>query len=121
MRCSLSPVKHCITPQTRNDTQSKSGLVLARNNKALLPIVISAQAGDATKAVAADLAGILKRMSGATFEIKTGDGKSGLVVGSIREFPTPGLEEALKIYNGFDGREAYAIRTQPKAVIHDTL
>jgi hypothetical protein len=106
-----------INATTRNDTVSRSTLALAQNGKALLPVVISAKASDATKAVANDMADILKRITGAEFEIKTGDGQSGIVLGTLAEFPDPELNEALKIYNSFDGKEAYAIRTEPKRLL----
>jgi len=106
-----------ITPATRNSTKAKTEVTLAQNGKALMPIIISEQASAQTKAVAADMADILKRMTDATFEVKAGDGKSGIVLGNINEFPTPALDEALKIYNGYDGKEAYAIRTGAKGVL----
>ncbi|MEO6909159.1 MAG: DUF4838 domain-containing protein, partial [Abditibacteriaceae bacterium] len=106
-----------INNTTRNDSASKSTLVLAHNGQALLPIVISEKASPSTQATAKDLADILNRITGATFEVKTGDGSSGIVLGNIAEFPHPELNEALKIYRGFDGKEAYAIRTQPKRLL----
>lgn len=116
----LAPVAHAapasgvhITPQTRNYAASKTALPLARGGKALLPIVISARASDSTKAVASELSEYLKRISGASFEVKAGDGNSGIVLGTIKEFPTPTLDQALSIYHSFDGREAYAIRARP--------
>lgn len=106
-----------ITPITRNETASKTTIVLAANGKSLLPIVISAKASDATKAVAAELAGYLKRVSGGTFEVTTGDGKTGIVLGTLADFPTPALDKALEIVNSFDGKEAYAIRTRPNRLL----
>ncbi|MEO6907456.1 MAG: hypothetical protein ABI210_06160, partial [Abditibacteriaceae bacterium] len=89
---------------------------LAQNGKALLPIVISPNASDETKAVASQLADYLKQISGADFSIQTGDGKSGIVLGTIAQFPHPELDDALKI-NGVDGREAFAIRTSAEKVL----
>lgn len=106
-----------ITPVTRNSRQSQSTLALARDNRALLPIVISAKASDSTKAVAAELSDYLGRISGARFEVKSGDGAAGIVLGTVQEFPTPALEAALSISNSFDGREAYAIRTRPNRLL----
>ncbi len=81
-----------------------------------MPVVISADASKETKDVAAELAGYLRQMTGATFEVKSGDGKSGIVMGTLKQFPDPSLAKTLDIRNGFDGREAYAIRTEPKRV-----
>ena len=100
-----------INATTRNDTKSEATLMLAENGAAKLPIVVSAKASGATKAVAADLAGYLKKISGATFKVETGDGSKGIVLGSLAEFPNPALKDALQIVNGYDGKESYAIRT----------
>jgi len=106
-----------ITPITRNESASKTTLQLAENNEAKLPIIISAKASESTKVVAAELKKYLDLMSGADFEIKTGDGTSGIVLGNIKEFPVPALNKALEITHGFDGKEAYAIRTRAKKVM----
>ena len=102
-----------INAITRNDTASQTNLALAKDGAALLPIVISGKASDATKAVAADLKKVLGQISGADFPIETGDGTSGIVVGSLRDFPIPALNKALEIKHDVDGRGAYAIRTRP--------
>jgi len=106
-----------INATTRNEKASPATLQLARGGKALLPIVISDKASAGTKAVAADLKKYLDQMSGANFEIKTGDGTSGIVLGNKDEFPVPALDKALAIVNGFDGREAYAIRTRENKLL----
>ncbi|MEO6909045.1 MAG: DUF4838 domain-containing protein, partial [Abditibacteriaceae bacterium] len=89
----------------------------AKNGQALLPIVISAKASDATKAVAKEFADYLGRIAGATFKVEIGDGTSGIVLGSMADFPTPALDAALKIYPNYDGVEAFAIRTREKKVL----
>lgn len=124
----LAPVAHAapapvpaggvhITPQTRNASAAKLALPLARGGRSLLPIVISARASDSTKSVASELSEYLGRIAGAKFEVKSGDGASGIVLGTIQEFPTPALSQALAIRNSFDGREAYAIRPQPSRLL----
>src|SRR5689334_9930263 len=89
------------TPAAVNSTTAFDGfpvsksplpLALAESGKALLPIVISPEAKDATKTVAAELADYLHQISGATFEIKTGTSQNGrlpdgIVLGSLTEFP----------------------------------
>jgi hypothetical protein len=92
-------------------------LLLAEEGKAALPIVISAKASEATKAVAAELAGSLGRITGARFEVQTGDGSRGIVLGTLAEFPSAALNEALAIRNSYDGREAFAIRTEPERLL----
>ena len=79
-----------ITPLTRNIGASQTTLILAADGKAALPIVISSKASDSTKAIAAELAGYLSRMSGAEFVVKTGDGAKGIVLGTLGEFPKIG-------------------------------
>jgi hypothetical protein len=90
-----------------------AALELASGKHALLPVVVSPAATPATKAVATELAEYLGRISGATFAVEAGDGSRGIVLGTIAEFPTPGLERALEQRPGGNGREAYVVRTQP--------
>lgn len=106
-----------LTSVTRNAAPSQETLTLARGGKALLPIVVSDKASGATKAVAAELAAYLQRITGAAFAVRTGDGSAGIVLGSLHEFPTPSLGPALAVYHGFDGKEAYAIRAQKKRLL----
>ena len=91
--------------------------VLAVDGVALMPIVISPQASQETQAVAAELADYLNRITGATFAVTTGDGESGIVLGTIQEFPNPALAKALEIRHGVDGKEAYAISTGKTRVL----
>jgi hypothetical protein len=93
--------------------RSSVSVVLAADRKAQLPIVISADASAEIKALAQDLAGFLGRITGGTFEVTTGSGSTGIVVGTIGQFPQAELKQALTITNGFDGKEAYAIRCEP--------
>ncbi|HVF11371.1 MAG TPA: DUF4838 domain-containing protein [Abditibacteriaceae bacterium] len=106
-----------INAITRNESPSKVTLQLAEGGQALLPIVISDKASDTTKLVAAELKKYLDQMSGARFEIKTGDGSAGIVLGNINEFPVPALNKALEVVHSFDGKEAYAIRTRDNKVL----
>ena len=88
-----------------------TGLLLAEGGRARQPVVISPRASAATRAVAAELAAYLRRMTGAAFEVTPGDGSRGIVLGTLAEFPDPALAKALEVRNGFDGKEGYAIRT----------
>ncbi len=92
-------------------------LTLAADGKALAPIVISEKASDGTKSVAAELAAYLGRMAEAKFEVQTGDGKKGIVLGTLVEFPQEELSPALEIRNTYDGIEAFAIRTEKERVL----
>jgi hypothetical protein len=89
---------------------------LAASGKSLQPIVVSSAASERTKAAAATLAEYLKRISGAAFEVKAGDGKSGIAVGTASDFP------ALALQNEFDAtdptrREDYILRSTPDGVL----
>jgi len=89
---------------------------LARGGRALLPVVIAADASPAVRAVAEELAGYLQRITGAAFTVETGDGTRGIVLGTPAQFPDPALKEPLAIRDTYDGLEAYAIRTEPGRV-----
>jgi hypothetical protein len=90
---------------------------LAEAGRALLPVVISAQASDATRKVAAELAQYLGKISGARFEVHSGAGTTGIVLGTLAEFPQPDLAGALEVRNRFDGKEAYAVRAEGKRLL----
>lgn len=89
-------------------------LRLAQNGKPLHDVIISTNASGTTKAVAAELADYLGRISGAKFSVTTGDGSQGIVLGTLAEFPHPALAKPLEIRNSHDGREAFAIRTESR-------
>jgi hypothetical protein len=91
---------------------SAGGLALAADAKALLPVVICDKASPATRKVAREVADYLDRMTGVRFEVQTGDGRRGIVLGTLAEFPRPDLAQALEIRNTYDGKEAFAIRTE---------
>jgi hypothetical protein len=97
--------------------QSTPPLALARDDKAVQTITVSAKADAQTKAVAQELAGYLGRISGATFEVKPGDGSSGIVLGTLAQFPVKELEKPLEMRGAYDGLEAFAIRTEVKRVL----
>jgi alpha-L-arabinofuranosidase len=101
-----------IDPTTRNQTISARAIVLVENGAAKFPIVVSENADAETKKLASELAGYLQSITGATFEVKTGVDGPGIYVGTLEEFPTPSAVQGLKIYDNFDGKEAFAIRTE---------
>lgn len=105
-----------IFPAMAAETKLTS-LTLAVNGQAKMPIIISAAAAEDTKQVAAELSGYLQRMTGAAFEVKTGDGSSGIVLGTLKQFPNPALNKPLEIRRIYDGKEAYSIRTEPQRLL----
>jgi hypothetical protein len=112
--CLLAAIVFTCVPLFAQDTvpETASGIMLAEDGHALLKIVISEKASERTVAVAAELAQYLQRITGAEFEVGAGDGTTGVVLGTLAEFPDAALDEPLAIRDGFDGREAYAIRSE---------
>lgn len=105
-----------------NSTKAPNTLALAADGKALLPIVIAPNASVDVQATANELATYLKQITDATFDVKTGDGSSGIVLGKLGDFPPPNgapasLAPALALHGHYEGREAYAIRTGGKRLL----
>ncbi|MCH5374254.1 MAG: DUF4838 domain-containing protein [Planctomycetes bacterium] len=87
-------------------------LLLAEAGVAQLPIIIADGASVHTRAAADELAAYLQRITGATFEVRGGDGSRGIVVGTLTEFPDDAFQRDLEIRRGRDGVEAFVIRTE---------
>ncbi|HEX8200854.1 MAG TPA: hypothetical protein VF590_10220 [Isosphaeraceae bacterium] len=90
-------------------------VALARGGTALWPVVVAEDASPRIRTTAADLAGYLGTIAGATFEVTTGDGTTGLAVGLPAQFPAlpvagrwarPAVAE----------REDYLLHTHPRSV-----
>lgn len=105
-----------ITNETRNQYKSKETVLIAEKGSAKLPIVISENSDQQIRESAQELAMYLEKITGASFEIKTSTTGPGIFVGTIEQFPTPSATEGLKIYEQFDGKEAYAIRTENQRI-----
>ncbi len=65
---------------------------LADQGKALLPIILPERASAATQESARTLASYLDRISGAKFEVRTGEAKRGIRVGRAEDFPGLGIK-----------------------------
>jgi len=102
-----------VTQATAGDSSAADALRLAENGSSRFPIVIASTADEATRQVAAELADYLGRITGARFDVISGDGSTGIVLGTLAQFADPELNAALAIRDGVDGREAFAIRTEP--------
>lgn len=61
-------------------------ILLADQGVAKQPILVSTGATERVRAAASELAGILHRITGATFEVKEGTGAEGLVLGVAKDF-----------------------------------
>lgn len=101
-----------INSTTRNNS-STSTFTLCSSTVAAKPIQVMYGAGPATLKAADELKTYLTRMSGQTFVVQTVSGlpTTGIVVGTLAQFPDTALNTPLAISNGIDGKEAYAIRT----------
>jgi len=82
----LSFIAMCCAACAKSTFAAKSTFI-AQNGKAVLPVVISTTASPQTKELAQTLAGYLNKISGGTFVVQTGGGKSGLAVGTASDFP----------------------------------
>ncbi|MCM8805691.1 MAG: DUF4838 domain-containing protein [Candidatus Omnitrophica bacterium] len=105
-----------ITPETRNQSRSKETVLIAEDGLAKLPVVISDTADSITIQAAQELTAYLEKITGAKFEIKKGYAGPGIYAGTINEFPTPFASKGLEIYDNYDGKEAYAIRTENHSI-----
>lgn len=99
------------TPEGKTLEASTPAVALAREGKALVPIVIAPESSDALKQTAADLAETLKRITGADFAIKESKDPEGITLGTLTQFPDETLNAPLAITNTYDGVEAFAIRS----------
>lgn len=83
---------------------------LVKDGKALVAVVVAENSGVRVRDAATELAVYLGKISGAEFEIHTGDGKVGIAVGLGTDFPVLNLGQALKV-KGVADREAYILRS----------
>jgi hypothetical protein len=97
-------------------TASKDGTQLSKNGVATQKVIVSTNATERTRAAASTLADYLGRISGAKFVVGTGDGNSGIAVGTASDFP------ALNLQKSFDPaeplrREEFLLRSHDKGVL----
>ncbi|HVF09567.1 MAG TPA: DUF4838 domain-containing protein, partial [Abditibacteriaceae bacterium] len=88
---------------------------LADDGRALMPIMVGAAASERVKSAAATLAAYLGRISGAQFEVRQGDGKSGLAVGVATDFPALALADKFKPQD-ITRREEYLLHSHATGV-----
>jgi len=104
------------TPEGKALRRSAAPVALARDGKALVPIVISPDASEAVLATAEELAAILGQMTGGAFRVQRNATPSGVTLGTLKQFPDRRLAKPLKIRNHYDGIEAFAIRSDEGVV-----
>ena len=115
--CTLAPLMGAVNKPAVVPAVSPAPPVvrLAMNGKALLPVVISEKASEQVKKSAQALADMLKKISGATFEVKTGDGTAGLAVGVFTDFPTVNTRIPFDAVDS-KNRETYLLRSHAKGI-----
>lgn len=89
---------------------------LAHDGIAKMDVVVSANADDKTRAVAAVLADYLGKISGAQFKVATGDGQAGIAVGRGSDFPALAIDGEFAPQQPFR-REEYLLRSTEKGVL----
>ncbi|HYG78085.1 MAG TPA: DUF4838 domain-containing protein [Planctomycetota bacterium] len=93
-----------------------AAVTLAADGKAQLPIVTAKAATARVQKSAATLASYLQKISGAAFELVTGDGASGIAVGTISDFPELQLAQPWDPANPAQ-REDYLIHTHARGIL----
>jgi len=88
---------------------------LAQGGRAVLPVVVAPGASETVRGLAAGLADYLGRISGARFEIATGDGRPGLALGTAADFPALKLAQGLS-GDGFGADEQYLLRSHARGL-----
>lgn len=88
---------------------------LAAGGKALLPVIVSPGASERTRTAAGELAEFLGRISGARFEVETGDGTTGIAVGVPTDFPRLTETDAFRPGDPFR-RDDYLLHSHPAGV-----
>lgn len=83
---------------------------LARDGRACCPVIIGENASESVRDAAADLSAYLGRISSAEFVIRRGNGREGIAVGTVQDFPVLDLNQKLKGKTIAD-REAYLLRS----------
>jgi hypothetical protein len=88
---------------------------LASGGRAPLPVVVPEKATERVRKIAGTLADYLRRISGATFVVEAGDGRTGIAIGRTEDFPALGLRS---LWDRTDPtrREDYLLRSHGKGL-----
>lgn len=88
---------------------------LAGDGRVLLPLMIGGNASASTKATAAELATYLTRITGAPFDVETGSGAEGIMLGRASDFPE--LSSIGEFGGGPFAREDYLLRSSKQRLL----
>ncbi len=75
-----------VTAAVPLQTQS-TRVLLAKEGKPALPIIVGEKASERTREAARNLADTLGKITGGKYQVQTGDGASGIAVGLAKDFP----------------------------------
>lgn len=85
-------------------------LTLAKDGKPLFSVIISESASEKTKKNTEEFVAYLNRITSANFELKTGNGQTGIVIGTVNDFPSFSYSKTLDAKDPFR-RDEYIIKT----------
>jgi len=88
---------------------------ITASGKALMGVVVGAEASDRVRTAAATLADYLGRMSSTKIDVAVGDGTTGLAVGVMGDFPKLGPAKRFIVRNT-GGREHYLLKSHARGV-----
>ncbi len=110
----LATLLRCIVPGA-GLAEEPAVVRLVADGRALLPVVVAADASDRVRQAAQTLAAYLGRISDARFEVRTGDGTTGLALGLPAHFPTVPIQKPWDVKDP-TRREDYLLRSHPQGV-----
>jgi hypothetical protein len=90
-------------------------VLISNKGKALLKVEISPKASKEIKFAASELVRILDTMGGAKFETVTGNGKQGIAIGTINDFPELPFKPEFDLKNPGQ-RQGYEIKTHKNGI-----
>lgn len=106
----------CLLGSGIGVAESQTPTEIFRSGKPLLPVVVHESASETTVAAANELAIYLGRMTHTTFKVRRGAAERGIFVGTLAEFPVARFNQALRIKDGHDGVESFAISPDGNSV-----
>lgn len=99
------------TPEGRTLEESAPPVELAKDCRALVPVVVSPESSEDVRRTAAFLAESLGRITGAEFSVTESREPVGITLGTLAQFPDSALDKSLAIRDTYDGVEAFGIRS----------
>ena len=94
---------------------SQTEVMLSKDGKALFPVVISEKSSEKTKKNAEQLCFYLNKITGANFNLITGDGTNGIAVGVFTDFPSLSYSNLFDVNDPFR-RDEYVIKSHKNGI-----